>query len=528
MKYLSDSTIEEKIENGLWKMAEKVCATLGPKGHTVILQQKGAPPIVTKDGVTVAKFMELEDPIENMAIQILKESALRTSIEAGDGTTTTISLAHAFYVNCRKFCQTREISPILVKREIEKMHQALDFEIKKAAIQISSEDDIKNIACISSNNDLQVGSLVAEAFVNAGNDGSIRIDNSGSDKEDSLSITEGYELFSGYASSRFINDGLRHVAAYASPLIVVTDETVETIAQLMPALKLADRVKKPLVIVARSIEGEALASLIANAISGSENSVKAVALNAPSYFQNKSEVLQDLATSVGAKFFEAEYSEGIKKLLFEDFGSCKNFVCSKTSSIFVGGNGSHSNIQERISLLNSQIKNNPDLQECKSIQERVSRLSGCVVTIHLGGKTDVERNEKYYRVEDAVEAVRSGIEQGILPGGGVASSKIFARLPVPEDKSSNEWIAHSIFKKSLSAPFAKMLENFEEKKTADKLLESLITSDFCITYDIYNQRVCDARESGIVDPVKVVRSSLANAISVAMVLLTSSQAIIEM
>lgn len=523
MKKLSDETLLDKYLSGIEKLSKYVGATLGPKGKNIILKS-GKEHIITKDGVTVAKFLDLEDPFENLAVQIVKESSIKTSTQAGDGTTTTIVLADSIYRNALKHVNTLKISPVLLKREIDKLVDKFVSLIDSNSLPITNENDLENIARISSNNDEKLGKLISEAFSIAGNDGAIKIENS-KDQEDSLEVTEGYQLFSGYISSTFINDKTNHVATYNNPLIAISDENIESIEQILDALKLAINANRPLVIIANSIEDTALASLVANQLKGS---AKVLPINAPKYFNDVHGVLQDLATMLGAKLMNPLEHKSISDITFDDFGTCEKITTGKNTSIFVGCQGLKEDIKSRIELLNSQIIDNSDLHECEILQERISRMSGCVVTIKIGAPTEVERNEKFYRIEDAVEAVRSSIENGILPGGGISLIKIFKKIPQPKNVSSIEHVAYKILEDSIKEPLRKMLTNAGNEDINSIFYKLLNSRDFNLGYDIYNERYCDMVKSGIIDPVKVIKSALINSVSVATMLLTSDNAIVEL
>lgn len=522
MKKLSDETLQQKYLDGIRKLSENVGSTLGPKGQNVIMKS-GNKQIITKDGVTVAKFFDLEDPFENLAVQILKESSIKTSTQAGDGTTTTIVLADAIYRNALNYIRTLNISPILLKREIDKVVENLLATIDKNVSPIKDEKDIENVATISANNDPNIGKLIAQAFSYAGTDGAIKIENS-SDTEDSIEVEEGYQMFSGYITSSFITDKVKHITEYANPLIAITDETLETAEQLIPALQISIRCNRPLIIIADSVEDQALAALIANQLKGT---AKVVPINAPRYFNSVTDVLGDLAVAVGAKLMNPLTHKTFSEITLEDFGECEKISIGKNRTIFSGCKGTREDISNRISLLNSQIVDNSDMKECEVLQERINRLSSCVVSIKIGAPTEIERDEKFYRVEDALEAVRAAIIDGILPGGGISLMKIFKKLPSPKDSSSIEYIAHSIIKNSLEEPIRKMLENAGHK-SIDTVISKLLNSrDFNLGFNIYNERYCNMLENGIIEPVRVVRASLINSTSVATMLLTSNHAIIE-
>lgn len=523
MKLLSDENIHKKYLEGVRKLSKAVGSTLGARGMTVALQKPGYTPQLTKDGVTVVKFFDLEDPFENLAVQILKESSIKTSTQAGDGTTTTIVLAESIYRNAIAVLSSQNINPVLLKRRVDSLIEEFVDIIKQNSIPVKSDKDIENIATISANNDPKIGKLVAEAFNNAGLDGAIKIDNSVA-LEDSLEITEGYQLMSGYKSSIFINDPVRHVAEYRNPLVMVTDEVIESAVQLIPVVEICARAKRPLVIIASSVEDQALATLVANRV---KKNMEIIPIDAPKYFSNKIDVLEDLATALGAKVLNPISYRSIEEVKIDDLGTCEEVIVSKNQSVFVGGAGRREDIKNRIDLLNSQLIENTDLHECEAIQERISKLGSCVVTIKIGAPTDIERTEKFYRVEDALEAVRSAIADGVLPGGGVSLLKLFKKIEKPQNTFSIDYIVWKIFSDVVKEPLKLMLENAGIDDVSGIIKEIQNIDDFKSGFDIYNEKMCDLVEAGIIDPTKVVICSLINSSSVATTLLTSKYAIIE-
>ena len=522
MKLLSDETLQEKYSKGITKLSQCIGSTLGPKGRNVIMQS-GNKQIITKDGVTVAKFFDLEDPYENLAVQILKEASIKTATQAGDGTTTTIVLADQIYKSAISYVKSLNISPIQLKREIDILLEKLLDIVSKNATPIKSEKDIESIAKISSNNDEKIGKLISEAFLQAGTDGAIKIENS-EFPEDFIETTEGYQIFSGYISTKFITDVVKHTVVLEKPLIAITDENLETVEQIIPALQIAIKAGRPLVLIANSIEDQALAVLIANQINGN---AKVVPINAPRYFNSVTDILDDLAVVTGGKLLNPVTHKPFHEIKYTDFGQCDKITVGKNKTILVGCKGTREEVKNRISLLNSHIQDNSDMKECELLQERISRLSSCVVTIKIGAPTEVERDEKFYRVEDAIEAVRSAMIDGILPGGGISLLKAFKKIVAPKNTASIEHIAYNILKDALRAPITKMLTN-AGTKDCDIIISKLLNSrDFNLGFDIYNEKYCDMVEVGIIEPIRVVKSAIINATSVATMLMTSDYAIIE-
>lgn len=522
MKSISDNLVQLKYLEGISKLANAVGSTLGPRGRTVVLKE-GNNIVITKDGVTVTKFLDLEEPFENLAVQILKEASIKTSTEAGDGTTTTIILAEAFYRNAINLLSIQKnINPVILKRKLEEILDKFLAIIKENALPVANEKDLKNIATISANNDEHLGQLVAEAFSIAGNDGAIKIDMNNT--QDSIEIVEGYQLMGGYITSVFINNNTKHLVEYDNCLVAITDETLESVDQLFEALQIAAKTKMPLIVVANSVEDQALAAMVLNA---KQRNMPLVAIAAPKYFTSQYEVLQDLATVLGGTVMNPMNSKPFSEITLADMGKCSKVVIGKNNSIFIGGLSSREEVESRIELLKSQITDNSDLEEVSQIQERISKLSSCVVTIKIGAPTEIERKEKYYRVEDAVEAVKSAIQDGILPGGGISAIKLFSKIKKPKDPLSYEHIAYNIFYDSVKEPLKVMLQNAGEEAPEGIIKNITKSKVLSYGYDIYKEKYCSMLEAGIIDPVKVLESSLINAISVATTLLTSKYAIIE-
>jgi chaperonin GroEL len=522
MKKISDNSVQIKYLEGISKLASAVGSTLGPRGRTVVLKNNNNI-VITKDGVTVTKFLDLEDPFENLAVQILKEASIKTSTEAGDGTTTTIILAEAFYRNAINLLSIQKnINPVILKRKLEEILEKFLDVISENSLPVSDEEDLKNIATISANNDEHLGQLVAQAFSIAGSDGAIKIDTNNS--EDSIDVTEGYQLMGGYITSVFINNNLKHLVEYDNCLVAITDETIESVEQLFGALQIAAAAKMPLVVVANSVEDQALAAMVLNT---KQKNMPLVAIAAPKYFSSQYEILQDLATVLGGTVMNPINSKPFSQITLNDMGKCAKAIIGKNNSIFISGLSSRKDIETRVELLQSQMTENSDLEEISQLQERISKLSSCVVTIKIGAPTEIERKEKYYRVEDAVEAVKSAIQDGILPGGGVSAIKLFGKIKKPKDPLSYEHIAYNIFYDSVREPLKVMLQNAGEEGYESIIKNIMKSKVLSYGYDIYKEKYCSMLEAGIIDPVKVLRSSLINAISVATTLLTSKYAIIE-
>lgn len=518
-KYEGSKVLQEKVLSGVEKLSDIVSSTLGPGGRNVILQQKDKRPIITKDGVTVARFVDFEDPFENVGAQILKQVSAQTAIEAGDGTTTSTLLAHRMLKESQKYLSSG-VSPTEMKRGMEIAGKdVVDFILSKSS-SVSSLEDIENIATVSSNNDKVIGKLIAKAVDLAGKNGAITIEDSKS-YETELDLTEGFIFESGYLSSQFITDEMRKVAKHNDCLLFITDWKLETVEPILPVLELAAREKKPLIIVADDIEGQLLAALIMNSI---RNSMKIVAVRAPYYGEEKRNVLSDLSIATGGKFFTRENSLDFSGFSLSDFGRCKAVEIGKMQTAIIGGKGSVKDIEKRSEDLKDLIKETNDLEECKRIQERITRLSSGVVSIRVGGSSEVEVIEKKHRIEDALEAVRSAQAAGTHPGGGTTLLKASRLIKTPR-LSEDQKVGYEIVLKSLSSPFEKICENLDLESQV--LAERVVRSKDGYGLDVKTKKVVDLRSVGVIDPAKVTIAAVKNSISVVSTLITTKNAIVE-
>ena len=518
-QYKSGTELQQKILNGIKIVAENVSATLGPRGRNVILHQKNKNPIVTKDGVTVARFVHLEDPFENVGAQIIKQAASKTNAEAGDGTTTTTVLAYAILSEAQKYL-VAGAAPIELKRGIDKTVEAIVEKLKVMATPIMSKEDITHIATISANGDETIGKLIATAVDLVGKDGSITIEEARS-AETSLDLVEGFRFDSGYLATAFVTDEQRGVVKYDNPLIMVTDEKIETVEEMMPALELAARESRPFIIIAENIEGQALAALIMNATRGT---LRVAAIKAPRYGEERRNILKDLALSVGATLISRENNKRVKDVKLSYFGTSKTFESGKYLTTIVGGNSNVKEIEKQIEALKVEIEQTEDLHQCEVIQERITRLASGIAIIKVGAPTEIEMIEKKHSIDDALEAVRSAQEEGIVPGGGIALIRAVKELKVETENEEQELGTKIIFE-AVKEPLRQMAMNAGE---SPDLLLSIVQKekeDFGI--DFTNGNVISMLKEGIIDPVKVTRCALQNAASVSSVLITTNNAIIE-
>jgi len=524
MKLFKDSVdLRGKLENGIRIVAENVASTLGPKGRSVILHQKHKNPIITKDGVTVARFVELTDPIENTGAQIVKQAAEKTNQETGDGTTTTTVLTYAMYRDAQKYL-VAGAPPTELRRGMEKAVEWLVAQVEAGATPIQSLEDIENIATISANGDAAIGKMIAKAVDLAGKDGSIKIEEARS-LETTLDLVEGFRFDAGYLATAFINDEVRGIVNYEDPLILVTDEKIETVEEMMPALELAARETRPFIIVAENVEGQALAALIMNAMRGT---LRVAAIKAPRYGEERRNILKDLALSVGATLISRENGVRLKEVKLNHLGEAKSIESGKRGTTIVGGTGSLEDVEGEIEKLKAILQDTENMHECEKIQERITRLSSGVSIIRVGAATEIEMIEKRHRIEDALEAVKAAQLEGVLPGGGAflvqKSKHLFQKA---KSSATNEWeeLGIKIVENAVREPLRQMARNAGQ--SGDLILSKLLHRRMGEGYDFKTSKMTNLFDAGVIDPARVTRCALQNAVSVAGTLITSNYAIVE-
>jgi len=519
-KHYSDGQeLSAKILSGIDKLTDNVATTLGPKGRNVILfHRKQGVPVVTKDGVTVAKFVEFEDPIENVGAQIVKQAAEQSATKAGDGTTTATVLTRAILRESQKYL-TAGVSPIEIKRGMDKATNLIVERLKEMATPIRSEEDIRHIATISANNDTTIGTLIATAVDSAGKDGSVLVEEARSINT-SLDLIEGFRFDSGYLSSTFINNERSGTVEYDSPLILVTDEKIETIEQILPTLELASRDNTPLVIIG-DMEGQALAAVIANAVRGT---MKIVAVKPPRYGEERRNILKDICSSTGATFITREKGFNLRKVNMTMFGRSKSISMNKGWTTIVGGKGNEEQVETTIESLKAEISQTDDIKACERIQERITRLASGVAVIRVGAATEVEMLEKKHRIDDALEAVRSAQEEGIVVGGGVALLRATQNLSIETD-TEEQALGVKIIVEAVEEPLRQMAKN--AGKSPDIIVDRVTHSSQETGYNFMTDELVNMLENGIIDPAKVTRCALQNAVSVASTLITTSHAIVS-
>ena len=520
--YDDNQTLQQKIMRGADILADNVASTLGPQGRNVLLQEKGKTPFITKDGVTVAQFVALEDPIENAAAQIIKQAAVQTNSDAGDGTTTATVLARAILRESQRFIASG-VSPTELQRGILLAVEEVVKNLKDLAHPIRNIEDIEHIATISANNDETIGKLIAMAVDKVGQDGSITIEESRS-LETSIDITEGFRMDSGYCASAFVTDARRATMFYEEPLVLVTDYKISAVEPIMPLLEMVAREGRPLIFVAEEIEGQALAAMIMNAMRGT---LKVAAIKAPMYGEERRDLLSDLSISLGAKFVTRESGQKLSEVTLTDLGSAKSIESNKYNTTIVGGNCDIEIVEDKIESLKAQILTTESIQECERIQGRVVRLSSGVAVIRVGGLTEVEMTEKKHRIEDALEAVRSALDEGIIAGGGTSLLRASNSLIISTNSTDQAYGA-SVVQAACKEPIRQMALN-SGGTSADIIMSKILDNPKSSTvgWNFKTRELTELFENGIVDPVKVTRIALQNAASCSGTLITTNYGIIQ-
>ena len=519
-QYDSNNSLQQKIFEGIDVLTDNVASTMGPRGRNVILHQKGRNPFITKDGVTVAKFVELEDAFQNAGAQILKQAAEQTNNTAGDGTTTATVLARAILKHAQKYIIAGS-SAVELKRGIDKAVEDVVTYLRHNSKPITSEQDIAHVASIAANNDTSIGEMVATAVDRVGKDGSITIEEARS-VESSLTVVEGFRFDSGYLSPQFVTDERRQLVKYDDLLVLVTDSKIEMVEEILPVLEVVAREGRPFLIVGEDIEGQALAALIMNAMRGT---MRIVAVKAPRYGEERRNILKDLALSVGATFVSRESGMKLCDVKLSDLGTAKNIEISKRGTTIVDGGGEYTLIEKRIEDLKQEIKETESLHECGRLQERIVRLASGIAIIHVGAPTEVEMIEKKHRLEDALEAVKSAQEEGVVAGGGVALVQAGATLDSTRVDNEDQRFGYEIIKEAIKEPLRQMALN--SGVSADLILDEVENDQEGMGYNFARNEVVDMYHEGIIDPAKVTRVALQNAASVASSLILANFAIIE-
>ncbi|MEJ1097320.1 MULTISPECIES: chaperonin GroEL [unclassified Pseudoxanthomonas] len=509
-----------RMVRGVNILANAVKATLGPKGRNVVLEKSYGAPTITKDGVSVAKEIELADKFENMGAQMVKEVASKTSDNAGDGTTTATVLAQALIREGSK-AVAAGMNPMDLKRGIDKAVIAAVAELKKISKPTADDKAIAQVGTISANSDSNIGDIIAEAMKKVGKEGVITVEE-GSGLENELDVVEGMQFDRGYLSPYFINNQQSQQVEFDDPFILIHDKKISNVRELLPVLEGVAKAGKPLLIVAEEVEGEALATLVVNTIRGI---VKVAAVKAPGFGDRRKAILEDIATLTNGTVISEEVGLQLEKATINDLGRAKKVVVSKENTTIIDGAGEADRIQARIKQIKAQIEETSSDYDREKLQERVAKLAGGVAVIKVGAATEVEMKEKKARVEDALHATRAAVEEGVVPGGGVAL--IRALQAIGELKGANEDQNHgiNIAKRAMEAPLREIVANCGEEPSV--VLNNVANGKGNYGYNAQTGEYGDMIEFGILDPTKVTRSALQNAASIAGLMITTEAMVAE-
>jgi len=521
-KYLEFSTeARARLKRGVDQLADAVKVTLGPKGRNVVIDKKFGSPTVTKDGVTVAKEVELDDEIENMGAQMVKEVATKTSDLAGDGTTTATVLAQAIYREGLKSV-TAGANPMALKRGIESAVETVVAELKKISVPTSGRKDIKQVATISANGDAEIGDKIADAMDKVGKDGVITVEEAKS-LETTLETVDGMQFDRGYLSPYFITDPEKMECTIEDAYILIYDKKISTMKDLLPVLEKVAQSGRPLLIVAEDVEGEALATLVVNKLRGT---LKVCAVKAPGFGDRRKEMLRDIAILTGGQVISEELGLKLENTTLNDLGRAKRVIVDKDNTTLVDGKGKDDQIEGRKSEIKAQIEKSTSDYDKEKLQERLAKLAGGVAVLNVGAATETEMKEKKARVEDALHATRAAVEEGIVPGGGVALLWCQKSLDKTKGHDDDEKTGIEIVRRALEEPIRIIAQNAgaEGAIVVGKVKES---KDKNFGYNAQTDKFEDLVASGVIDPTKVTRTALQNAASIASLLLTTECVVVE-
>jgi chaperonin GroEL len=514
------SEAREKLKKGVDALANAVKVTLGPKGRNVIIDKKFGAPSITKDGVTVAKEIELKDPIENMGAQLVKEVASKTADSAGDGTTTATVLAQAIFTHGMKNVAAGA-NPMDLKRGIDKAVTAVVANLKSQAKKISSSAEIAQVATISANNDTEIGKMIADAMDKVGKDGVITVEEA-KGTETEVKVVEGMQFDRGYLSPYFVTNTEKMEADMDRPYILIYDKKVSTMKELLPVLEQVAQTGKPLVIISEEVEGEALATLVVNKIRGA---LRVVAVKAPGFGDRRKAMLEDIAIITGGTVISEERGYKLENATIDMLGTAEKVVVDKDNTTIVNGSGKKNDIKARINEIKAQIEQTSSDYDKEKLQERLAKISGGVAVLHIGAATEVEMKEKKDRVDDALHATRAAVEEGVVPGGGVALIRAIKSLEKLKGYNEDETTGIQIIRLSLEAPLRTIVENAggEGSVVVNKVKDG--EADF--GYNAREDRYEKLLKAGVLDPAKVTRLALENAASISALLLTTDCVIAE-
>ena len=509
-----------RLKSGVAQLTRAVKVTLGPKGRNVVIDRKFGSPTVTKDGVSVAKEIELEDPVENMGAQMVKEVATKTSDVAGDGTTTATVLAHAIFVEGLKNV-TAGTNPMGIRRGIDKGVDAVVTALADASTETKGKREIAQVGAISANNNMEIGELISQAMEKVGKDGVITVEEARG-LETELDTVEGMQFDRGYLSPYFVTDPERMEAALEEPMILIHDKKVSSMKDLLPILEKVAQMGKPLLVIAEDVEGEALATLVVNKLRGT---LKVASVKAPGFGDRRKAMLQDIAVLTGGQVISEEVGFKLENAVLSDLGSAKRVVIDKDNTTIIDGAGDEDKIHGRIEEIKVAIDKSTSDYDREKLQERLAKLAGGVAVIDVGAATETEMKEKKALVEDALHATRAAVEEGIVPGGGVALLRAQTALDELELDREDEQIGANILRRALESPIRQIAENSgaEPSIVVAKVRDGEGGYGYNAQTDVYENLV----KAGVIDPTKVVRSALQNAASIASLLLTTEAVVVE-
>ena len=502
------------IRRGVDSLAEAVKVTLGPKGRNVVIDKKFGAPTITKDGVTVAKEIELEDAYENMGAQMVKEVASKTSDVAGDGTTTATILAQSIYSEGLKNVAAGH-NPMAIKRGIEKAVNVVVDSLRELSQETSGKEEIAQVASVSANNDPDIGDLIAAAMEKVGKDGVITVEEAKS-LDTNLDVVEGMQFDRGYLSPYFVTDSDRMEVVLEDTYILIHEKKISALKELVPLLESVAQQGKPLLIIAEDVEGEALATLVVNRIRGT---IRGAAVKAPGYGDRRKEMLEDLAVLTNGRMISEDLGINLESINLNDLGQAKRVVIDKDNTTVIESGGSSEAIQGRIQQIRRQIEDTTSDYDGEKLQERLAKLAGGVAVINVGAATEVEMKEKKARVEDAMHATRAAVEEGIVPGGGVALVRTISALETLDSDDPSEQVGADIVRRAVEEPLRQIAKNAGQE---DSVIVARVKEEGGnIGYDALRDEFGDMFEAGVIDPTKVVRVALQNASSISSLMITT-------
>jgi chaperonin GroEL len=515
-----DETARRSILNGITILNDAVKATLGPKGRNAILDKKYGAPTITKDGVTVAKEIELKDPYENMGAQLVREVASKTSDVAGDGTTTATVLAYSLYKEGIKHV-VAGANPMEVKRGIEKAVEVVVEELKRLSKTVQEKREIAQVGTISANNDPEIGNLIADAMDKVGKDGVITVEEA-KGMQTTLDVVEGMQFDRGYISPYFITDAERMECVLEEPLILIHEKKISSMKDLLPILEQIAKMGKPFLIIAEEVEGEALATLVVNKLRGT---LQVCAVKAPGFGERRKAMLEDIAILTGGTMISEDLGIKLENVKISDLGRAKKITVDKENTTIVEGAGDPAKIQGRVKQIKTQIEETTSDYDREKLQERLAKIVGGVAVINVGAATETEMKEKKARVEDALHATRAAVEEGIVPGGGVALLRTIPALNKLKLEGDQQ-IGVEITKRALEEPIRQIVSNAGLEGSV--IVENVKANENKnYGFDVNAEKYVDMMEAGIIDPTKVTRYALQNAASVAALMLTTSVMVTE-